>query len=159
MTRVVFPGSFDPMTTGHLDIIQRACKLFSKVIIGVGVNSNKGYMFSLDERVEMVKTVCKKMEQVEVHAFEGLTVEFAATHKAKAIVRSLRTEADYAYEKSMASMNHQLDPTIDTIMFEAKSDLFSISSSLVKDIASLGKDVSKFVPPSVFIKLTEKIGG
>ena len=104
MTKVVFPGSFDPMTTGHLDIIQRASNLFDQVVIGVGLNSQKKYLFDLDERVQMVEEVCQKFKNVQVEAFAGLTVEFASKHAAKAIVRSLRTEADYAYEKSMASM-------------------------------------------------------
>lgn len=148
-TTVVFPGSFDPPTNGHIDIISRASKLFDRVIVGVGINPDKSYMFNENERLDLLSGCLQEFKNVDIKIFEGLTVEFARQNKASAIVRSLRTEADYAYEKSMASMNYQLAPEIDTIMFEAKSDLFSISSSLIKDIARLGQDVSKFVPQNV----------
>jgi len=154
---VVFPGSFDPLTNGHLDIINRASALFDKVVVGVGENPDKACLFSLKERRELVESCLAKVDNVFVDDFSGLTVHFARKHSAQAIVRSLRTEADYAYEKSMASMNFQLDPGIDTIMFEAKSDLFSISSSLIKDIAKLRQDVSKFVPDSVNAALKKKL--
>ncbi|WP_017930829.1 pantetheine-phosphate adenylyltransferase [Robiginitomaculum antarcticum] len=155
----LYPGTFDPLTNGHADIIQRARKLCDKLVIGVAINREKEPLFSLDERVDMVTTAVKQMDghtPVQVVPFEGLLMHFAQANKAQMIVRGLRAVSDFEYEFQMACMNDKLDPTIETVFLMADPQHQAIASRLVKQIARLGGDISHFVPPEVEFRLKDK---
>jgi pantetheine-phosphate adenylyltransferase len=153
---VVCPGSFDPITNGHLDIIGRASLLFDEVIIAVGRNVGKNGLFSTDERIAMIREVAAEHGNVRVEAFEGLLVEFCAKHGARAIVKGLRAVSDYEYELKMSQMNHRLS-SVETL-FVASNPLYSyLSSSLIKEVASLGGDVAGLVPDLVLRQLTDRL--
>lgn len=154
---VLYPGTFDPLTLGHLDVIERASRLFGIVIVAIGKNSGKDPFFSDEERKLIIEEVCADMPNVRVEIFGGLAVEFAETVQASALVRGLRTEADFMYEMQMAMMNRSLDQHLESVFVPTRQDLSHISSSLVKDIVKLGGDVSPFVPPLVSKKLSEKL--
>jgi pantetheine-phosphate adenylyltransferase len=148
----VYPGTFDPITNGHVDIIGRAARLVNRLVIGVARNVGKGPMFSLDERVELVRAEMKPIGErtgtaIEVQGFEGLLVEFARRNGASVIVRGLRAVSDFDYEFQMAGMNYRLDHEIETVFLMASERHQFISSRFVKEIALLGGDVSSFVPP------------
>jgi len=145
----VYLGSFDPVTFGHLDVIERASKLFDHLVVGVGRNSNKKFCFSADERFKMVKKECLRFDNVEVKQLNGLAVEFALSEGARVIVRGLRTEADYAYEMQMAMINKTLEEKLETVFIPTRQSYSHISSSLVKEVAFYGGDVSAFVPASI----------
>ncbi len=149
-------GTFDPFTCGHLDVVERASKIFSKLIIGVGKNHRKKTLFNADERRDMLQEICKKFMNVEVKTFEGLAVEFAKVNQISVMVRGIRTEADYVYEMQMAMMNHILSDQIETIFIPTKQSLSHISSSLVKEVSALGVDVSSLVPPVIKQRLEKK---
>jgi pantetheine-phosphate adenylyltransferase len=153
----VFAGSFDPITYGHMDAIRRACKLFDEVILGVGQSHLKSATFTWQERIEFIKDACKDLTNTRVTHFEGLAVEFAKSQGAHALVRGLRTEHDSVYEIQMAMMNRNLAPDLETVFIPTSSDCSYISSTLAKDIASYGGDVSKLVPPNVEKKLKERL--
>ncbi len=161
MPRVgLYPGTFDPFTNGHTDIIGRAVKLLDKLVIGVARNDSKGPMFSFDERVAIVREevdLVRGSTVVEVVPFEGLLVHFAREMGADVIVRGLRSVQDFEYEYQMTAMNHEMAPDIDTIFLFAAPRHQAISSSLVKVIAQLGGDASKFVSPRVLARLLEKV--
>lgn len=152
----VYAGSFDPLTYGHVNIIERALKIFDKVIVAVAKNYQKQPLFSPEERVEMIKEVFKNEPRVEVESFEGLLVDYMKKKGIKIIVRGLRATSDFEYEYHMASMNRSLYPEVDTIFMVTVKDYFFISSRTIKEIASLGGEVSDFVPPIVAQKLKEK---
>ena len=154
MNSGIYPGSFDPVTYGHLDIIKRAAAVMDHLIVAVLKNNGKTPLFSVDERVNMLKAVTKDMENVEVMSFSGLLVKFAKEHDVKVIVRGLRAVTDFEYELLMSQTNRVMDPDIDTIFFTTDLDYAYLSSSTVREIASYGGDISKFVPPYVeeFIK-------
>jgi pantetheine-phosphate adenylyltransferase len=153
---VVCPGSFDPVTNGHLDIISRMTGLFDEVIVAVGKNAGKNGLFSYSERMEMIRDVTGHLPNVSVEAFEGLLVEFCAQRGVKAIVKGLRAVGDFDYELQMSQMNHRL-ADIDTL-FVATNPLYSfLSSSLIKEVCSLGGDVSGLLPEPVLAKLTERL--
>jgi pantetheine-phosphate adenylyltransferase len=157
----LYPGTFDPITNGHIDIIGRAVKLVDKLIIGVAINQDKGPLFSLEERVEMVKAECARFASfadVEVRPFDSLLIRFAQDVGASVIVRGLRAVSDFEYEFQMTSMNQRLNPDIETVFFMADPRHQAIASRLVKEIARLGGDVSHFVPPGVETRLKEKLG-
>ncbi len=162
MPRVgVYPGTFDPFTNGHTDIIGRAVKLLDRLVIGVARNDSKGPMFSFDERVAIVREevdLVRGSTQVDVVPFEGLLVHFARDMGADVIVRGLRSVQDFEYEYQMTAMNHEMAPDIDTIFLFADPRHQAVSSSLVKVIASMGGDASKFVSPRVLSRLTVKVG-
>jgi len=161
MTRVgLYPGTFDPMTNGHLDIVGRAVKLVDRLVIGVAVNVGKGPMFSLEERVAMVKEETKHITraQIIVQPFEGLLMHFAREIGAGVIVRGLRAVADFEYEFQMTAMNQQLDREIETVFLMADPRHQAIASRLVKEIATLGGDISRFVSANVAAELTAKVG-
>ncbi|HEX4791008.1 MAG TPA: pantetheine-phosphate adenylyltransferase [Actinospica sp.] len=154
--RVVCPGSFDPVTNGHLDIISRMTGLFDEVIVAVGKNAGKNGLFSYSERMEMISEVTGHLPNVSVEAFEGLLVEFCAQRGIKAIVKGLRAVGDFDYELQMSQMNRRL-ADIDTL-FVATNPLYSfLSSSLIKEVCSLGGDVSGLLPDPVLAKLTERL--
>ena len=153
MKVAVYPGSFDPITNGHLDILSRACNIFDKVIVLVAVNPNKRSNFSPTERVEMIKEATKDFNNVEVFSDSGLTVKFAKEHGATHLIRGLRAVSDFEYEFRLASANEFVDASIDMVFFMARGDKTFISSSAIMEMAKSGVDVSSLVPASVFKRL------
>jgi pantetheine-phosphate adenylyltransferase len=156
MRTAIYPGSFDPLTNGHLDVLQRAAKLFDRVVVAIAKNESKHPLFSLNERSALVKPAIAHLKNVEVEIFGGLLVEYAASQKACAIIRGLRAVSDFEFEFQMALMNRKLDEKIETIFMMPKDTYTFISSRIVKEIARLGGDVSSFVPPHVGAALKQK---
>ena len=159
MTKVVYPGTFDPITNGHLDIIGRAVKLVDKLVIGVAINEAKKPLFSLEERVEMVRAEVEKFEAgaaIEVRPFDGLLMHFAEKVGASSIIRGLRAVSDFEYEFQMVGMNQRLNADIETVFLMADPRHQAIASRLVKEIAKLGGDIDPFVPQLVKERLLEK---
>ena len=159
----LYPGTFDPITLGHMDIIRRAATLVDKLVIGVAINRDKGPLFSLEERVAMIEAECADLAasvgiEVVVHPFENLLIHCARDVGAQMIVRGLRAVADFEYEYQMVGMNRQLDNSIETVFLMAEAQHQAIASKLVKEIARLGGDVSKFVTPRVNEALRVKFG-
>lgn len=152
----IYPGSFDPITLGHLDIITRATKVVDKLIIGVLNNSAKNSLFTPEERVALIREVTKDIPNIEVDSFSGLLVDYAKMRKADVIVRGLRAVTDFEYELQIAQANHKANPEVDTIFFTTKVEYSYISSSIAKEFAFYGSDVSQIVPPLVIEKLNEK---
>ena len=146
MLRAIYPGSFDPVTLGHLDIIKRAANIFDEVVVAVLNNKAKNPLFSVEERVNMLKEVTKHIDNVKIMSFNGLLVEFAKNVNAGIIIRGLRAITDFEYELQMAQTNHILNNRIDTVFLTSNLEYSYLSSSTVKEVASLGGDVSKFVP-------------
>ena len=134
----VYLGSFDPITLGHLDVIERAAAIFDELIIGVGQHPGKAFCFNPDERLKLIEASCKAIPNTQVKTFSGLAVDFCGENKATVIVRGLRTEADYVYEMQMAMINKTLSKNLDTVFIPTKQELCHISSSLVKEVAQLG---------------------
>jgi pantetheine-phosphate adenylyltransferase len=155
MRRAIYPGSFDPVTNGHLDVIERACTLFDEVIVAVAINDQKQPLFAPDERLAMLRNAITN-DNVRVAPMEGLLVEFAASENAHAVVRGLRAISDFEFEFQMALMNRKLDPEIETIFLMPKEEYTYLSSRIVKEIAKLGGDVSAFVPRPVAKALAKK---
>ena len=156
MTTAVYPGMFDPLTNGHVDVIQRASQLFNRVIVAVAVNPNKPAFFSAEQRVTLLKQVVAPFKNVTVECVSGLIVEFVEKHQGKVIVRGIRTSTDFDYELQMAAMNRQLKPQIETVFLVPSEKYSFVSSSLVRDIASLGGDISEFVPKEVAIEISQR---
>lgn len=157
----LYPGTFDPIHNGHIDIMGRAVKLVDRLVIGVAINAGKGPLFSLDERVAIVEEAVEPLRQVAevvVQPFEGLTMSFAREVGASVIVRGLRAVADFEFEFQMTAMNQQLDREIETVFFMADPRHQAIASKLVKEIAQLGGEVGKFVSPSIKERLLAKVG-
>ena len=158
MKTAIYPGSFDPITFGHIDIVERAATLFDKVILGVAESKSKNPLFSVDERMELISDIFKSNSKIEVLGYSRqLTVDLARENGAIAIIRGLRAVADFEYEFQLATMNRSLAPDIESIFFTPKDTLIYVSSSLFKEIATLGGDVSRFVPSNVKTALLEKI--
>ena len=149
MITAVVPGSFDPITAGHLDIIKRACELYQRVIVGIVENPGKNPLFTLEERVEMVKREVAWNPAIEVDSFRGLLVEFVRMHRARVIIRGLRAVSDFEHEFQMAQLNRRLCPEIETVFMMASPEYAYLSSSIVKEIAQYGGDVSGLVSPNV----------
>lgn len=145
----IYPGTFDPVTNGHTDLVQRASKLFDKVIVAVASNSQKGTTFSLDERIKLVKTALSGLNNVTICGFDSLLVDFARESRSQVILRGLRAVSDFEYEFQLAGMNRRLAPDIETLFLTPAEKYAYISSSLVKEIATLGGDVSEFVHTDV----------
>lgn len=159
----LYPGTFDPITKGHIDIIRRAIKLCDHVVIGVAINRDKGPLFSLEERVAQVNTETASLlgddrATIEVRPFENLLMHFAEQVNANMIIRGLRAVSDFEYEFQMAGMNNKLNPEIETVFLMAEASQQAIASRLVKEIARLGGDVSAFVPPRIVDQLKQKFG-
>ena len=152
----VYPGSFDPITNGHLDVIERAAHMFDRVIVAVAHNPEKSPMFTPQERVELTRAAVRNLKNVDVQEFEGLLVKYARERGATVLVRGLRAVADFEFEFQMALMNRRLDASVETIFLMPKDEYTFISSRLVKEIAGLGGDVSAFVPPDVQRALKQK---
>ncbi|MCL2353989.1 MAG: pantetheine-phosphate adenylyltransferase [Defluviitaleaceae bacterium] len=153
----IYPGSFDPITNGHLDIIKRASKVVDNLVVAVLCNGSKRPLFSTEERVEMIKAACHPFENVDVQAFSGLLVDFAKQTSAKVIIRGLRATADFENEFKMAITNKALSDNIETLFLPTSLQYSYISSSMVKEVASLGGDVSFMVPNVVEKKILQKI--
>lgn len=150
MKIAIYPGTFDPITYGHIDVLERAIEIFDKVIVTLARNSAKQPLFSDEERIQMVKTAMKKYgKRVEVEYFDGLLVDYARRKKAKALVRGLRAISDFEYEFQMALMNRKLDDKITTVFLMPHENHTYLNSSIVREIAKLGGDISSFVPPHV----------
>jgi len=157
MRTVIYPGSFDPLTNGHLDVIQRAARLFDRVIVAVAENDGKHPLFTLAERAALVKQAVRHLPHVEADVFDGLLVEYAARRKAEAIIRGLRAVSDFEFEFQLALMNRKLNESVETIFMMPKDTYTFLSSRMVKEIARLGGDVSAFVPPHVRLALQKKL--
>lgn len=153
----VYPGTFDPPTHGHLDVLERASRMFEELVVGVSQAPGKNALFSYDERITMIKEVTNQLENVIVVPFGGLLVEFVKSRGAQVIVRGLRAISDFDYEFQMALMNRRLAPELDTVFLFTKDEYSYLSSRLVKEIAGLGGDVSKMVPPGVLSRLLDKL--
>ena len=145
----ICPGSFDPVTVGHLDIIRRASSMFDKVIVVVMNNTAKHPLFSADERVEMLKKTTSSLENVDIDSYDGLLAEYAKLKNAKAIVKGLRAVSDFEYEFQMALTNKKLNPNVDTVFLTARAENMFLSSSIVKQIGSMGGDIGGFVPDEI----------
>ena len=159
MRRAIYPGSFDPITNGHLDVIERARKLFDEVIVAVAHNDEKEALFSLEERLQFLQDSIGKIDMVRIAQFDGLLVEFAVAQKASAVIRGLRAVSDFEFEFQMALMNRKLETGVETIFLMPKEEYTYLSSRIIKEIARLGGDVSSFVPPAVSKALVRKFAG
>ena len=159
MIRAIYPGSFDPVTLGHLDIIQRAARNFDELIVGVLNNQSKHPLFTVEERVKMLEEVSGKILNVKIMSFSGLLVDFARKEKANCIIRGLRAITDFEYELQMAQTNSILNSDIDTMFLTASNDYSYLSSTTVKEIASFGGNIEKFVPEEICNRIYEKYSG
>jgi pantetheine-phosphate adenylyltransferase len=156
MKIAIYPGSFDPVTNGHLDVARRAASLFDKVYIAVAANHSKTPLFNTKERMQLIKTALVDTPNISVTTFEGLLVDFADAHAAIAIVRGLRAVTDFEYEFQMALVNHRLRPTVETVFLAAREEYTYISSSILKEVARLGGNITGLVPPHVVTALLAK---
>ena len=159
MRTVIYPGSFDPLTNGHLDVIQRASKLFDRVVVAVAKDEGKYPLFTLKERLTLVKQAVRHVPGAEADSFDGLLIEYVVDRKAQAIVRGLRAISDFEFEFQLALMNRKLNENIETIFMMPKDTYTFLSSRIVKEIARLGGDVSAFVPAHVRTALAKKFPG
>ena len=154
----MYPGTFDPITLGHEDLVRRAGRLFDKVVVAIAANPSKEPMFTLDERVDLARTAMADFKNVEVTGYEGLTVDFAREHNLQVIVRGLRAISDFEYEFQLANMNRHLTDEVETAFLTPTETYTYISSSLVREICTLGGDISEFVSPGVKTALMERVG-
>ena len=154
----VYAGSFDPPTFGHLDLVDRASKLFPRVVVAIGVHPTRVPLFSLEERLELMKAICAPFSNVEVASFRGLLVDYGKSIGARVIVRGLRQGTDFEYELQIAHANADLRPEIDTVFLPTRTNYGFISATLVREIASYGGDVSRYAPPVVCAALQRKFG-
>ncbi len=156
MNIAVYPGSFDPITNGHLDIITRGAKIYDKLIVAVLVNMDKKCLFDIEERVELIKKVTKDLKNVEVLSFDGLLVDFARMHNSKVILKGLRTVSDFEYEFQMALMNSKLDSDIETVFIMTSSEYSYVSSSSVKQVAKFGGNIKGLVPEELITEVMDR---
>ena len=156
MRIVVYPGTFDPIHRGHIDIAERASKLFDQIIFAVAVNSEKTPLFNSDERIELILGATKHITNVKAFSTDGLIADFARDHKAVALIRGLRHVSDFEFEFQMATMNHHLNENVSTLLMVTSEHYIHLNSSVVKDVAKLKGDISKFVSSNVMSKLQEK---
>ena len=157
MIRAVYPGTFDPLTRGHEDLVRRAAKLFDPLIVGVAISRGKSTFFTLQERTEMAREVLGDLKNVQITSFTGLLTEFVRKHDAQVVIRGLRAVSDFEYEFQLAGMNRSLNPDFETIFLTPSEQHMFISATLVREIAILGGDVSKFVHPFVGQRLAAKV--
>jgi pantetheine-phosphate adenylyltransferase len=153
----IYPASFDPITNGHLDLVERALRLFDELIVAVAVNVEKKGLFSVDERLEMIRAALAGHPGVHVDAFDGLLVDYARSKNARVLIRGLRALSDFEYEFEMALMNAHLDPHLETVFLMTSSKWFYVSASRVRELVTFGTDVSEFVPPLVHQRLQERL--
>ena len=156
MTKAIFPGSFDPLTMGHMNVIERACKIFDEVIVIILENSEKRALFDLKERLHMIKSACAHLSKVSVMSADTLTVEAAKTLGANAIIRGVRSIKDFEYEKDIASVNHHLDQSIETILLYTDERYGFVSSCVIKELLKYGKDINGLVPEAVHSYIQNK---
>lgn len=156
MKVAIFPGSFDPLTNGHLNIIKRASLLFDELVVAVAINTSKSALFSTEEKVRLIRNAVSDLPNVRVIPAKGLTIDLFKQLEATTLVRGLRDEADYRYERQIAEMNHQLDHAVETIFLMANPRNTYVASSIIKEIAKIGGDVSSFVPANVVQPLKDK---
>ncbi len=156
MTKAIFPGSFDPLTMGHMNVIERACKIFDEVIVIILENSEKRALFDLEERLHMIKSACAHLSKVSVMSADTLTVEAAKTLGANVIIRGVRSIKDFEYEKDIASVNHHLDQSIETILLYTDERYGFVSSSIIKELLKYGKDINGLVPEAVHSYIQNK---
>ncbi len=156
MSKAIYPGSFDPVTYGHIDIIRRAAKIFDELTVSVLNNKVKTPLFSVDERVKMLQEVCKDIPNVKIDSFSGLLADYASECGTDVIIRGLRAITDFEYELQMAQTNHKIAEHVDTVFLTTSLEYAYLSSTTVKEVASFGKDVTQFVPPCVAEKIYEK---
>ena len=156
MNIAIYPGSFDPITNGHLDIITRGAKIYDKLIVAVLVNVDKRCLFTIEERVDLIKRVTKHIDNVEVLSFDGLLVDFAKLHNSKVILKGLRTMSDFEYEFQMALMNSKLDSDIETVFMMTSSAYSYVSSSSVKQVAKFGGNINGLVPDELILEVKKK---
>ena len=157
MRKAVYPGTFDPITYGHLDLIERGCKLFDELIVAVGTNPRKTHIFTTEERLGMLRELVKHLPNVKVDSFDGMAVDFVRKSGANVILRGIRTVSDFEYEFQMALSNQVFEPRIETVFIMSGQKYAFFSASLIKEAVSLGGDVSEFVPSLVGEKLREKL--
>ena len=157
MKTIVYPGTFDPITNGHIDLVERASKLFGKVVIGIASNRQKSPLFTIEERIQLAKECLKHIPNFEIYGFNSLLVDFVEQCDADAIMRGLRAVSDFEYEFQMANMNRALSPEIESIFLTPSEKFSYISSSLVREISSLKGDVSQFVPANVAEALADRL--
>ena len=157
MLRAIYPGSFDPVTYGHMDIIIRSCKIVDELIVGVLCNKAKMPLFSVEERVNMLEEVTKDLKNVRIVPFDGLLVDFAAKMKADLIIRGLRAITDFEYELQMSQTNHKLATNVETMFLTTSIEYSYLSSTTVREIAAFGGDLSQFVPEAVAVELVKKM--
>ena len=156
MKTALFPGSFDPVTNGHLDVIKRACLLFDRIIVTVAINADKNALFTIDERKELLESVCSDLPKVEIASFEGLLIDAVETFEADAVIRGLRAISDFEYEFQMAMMNRKLNKNCETLFLMPDPEYSFLSSRMIKEIAMFNGEVSHFVPPVVVEALKKK---
>jgi pantetheine-phosphate adenylyltransferase len=159
MLKVVYPGTFDPFTRGHEDLVRRAARLFDRVIVGVAASQAKGPFFSTTERVAMAREVLSSFSNVEVMPFSSLLMDFVHAQQARVILRGLRAVSDFEYEFQMAGMNRNLHPEVETLFLTPSEQYMFVSATIVREIAKFGGDVSAFVHPLVYSRLRAKVGG
>ena len=159
MRTVLYPGSFDPVTNGHIDVIRRASAIFDRVIVAVARNSEKNALFTIQERIELIKKACPDLNNIEVSTFEGLMVDSLQKFEATAVIRGLRAVSDFEYEFQMALMNRELNHKCETLFMMPSPDYSFVSSRLIKEIARCGGSVEKFVPPGVEEAIRQKFTG
>jgi pantetheine-phosphate adenylyltransferase len=157
MKTIVYPGTFDPVTNGHIDLVERASRLFDKVVIGIASSQRKSPLFTIEERIELASQCLQHVPNVEIHGFDCLLVNFVSDCNADAIMRGLRAVSDFEYEFQLANMNRALSPDIESIFLTPSEKFSYISSSLVREISSLKGDVSQFVPPNVAKALAARL--
>jgi pantetheine-phosphate adenylyltransferase len=158
MIKAVYPGTFDPITLGHQDLVRRASALFDHIVVGIAVSEAKRPFFQLDERVRLAREILKPYGNVSVEGFKGLLMDFVRAQKAQVILRGLRAVSDFEYEFQMAGMNRNLYPDVETVFLTPAEQYQFISATIVREIATLGGDVSKFVQPQVARALAQKVG-
>ena len=157
MLRAIYPGSFDPVTYGHLDVIKRSCKIVDELIVGVLNNNAKMPLFSAEERVKMLEEVTKDLGNVKIVLFNGLLIDFARQQGADVVIRGLRAITDFEYELQMSQTNHKLEPSVETMFLTTSIEYSYLSSTTVKEIAAFGGDISQFVPEAVAAELDKKM--
>ena len=156
MITAIYPGTFDPITNGHIDIVRRSAKLFDKVVISIAMSSRKQPLFTLEERVALVEAALKDLDNVEVEGFKGLLADYAKDKGATVLIRGVRAVADFEYEYQLATVNRKLNPELESVLLTPSSETSHISSTIVRDVAAHNGDVSAFVPPLVKDALDKK---
>jgi pantetheine-phosphate adenylyltransferase len=156
MRAAIYPGSFDPMTNGHLSIIQRGLKMFDHLVVAIAVNPKKVPLFTMEERAQMIREALKGERRVEVDHFEGLLINYAKAKGVNVVLRGLRAMSDFEYEFQLANMNRKLSPELETVFMMTGEDYFYVSSNLVREVSSFGGDVEGMVPPNVLLRLRER---